>query len=300
MGLAVGSFGFLVSWAAIRGIATSPGSATIYGGFFAPIALLVFATASIGAERNARRLLWAVLAGLGVATAILTGTRSFILAIPAVLITIVLSLSGQQLRLPRLAAVIGVTVLGGGAVTLIAVAAGLDVELIADRWSLLGSAIADPSRDMSVAMRISQTDVAWRLFQSSPIFGIPSGLGVAYRSAGGVYATDTPVALFAGLGIAGFLAVLAMLAGWAALARTMSGPAGWPRAAMVGTIVAAVTFALILPIVEDKGVGFSFVLIGAPALRVAILRHPVGRNGQAPREKGVDGARQAWLREGDA
>ena len=40
---------------------------------------------------------------------------------------------------------------------------------------------------------------------------------------------------------------------------------------MIGCLIAAVSFSLILPIVEDKGIGFSFVLIGAPVVRAMVL-----------------------------
>jgi hypothetical protein len=128
--------------------------------------------------------------------------------------------------------------------------------------------------DASLAGRVAQTAAAWQLFLSSPIFGLPTGLGSAFV---GDYASDTPLALLAGFGLVGVAAVLAMLLGWIGLVLRRPVGVNWPRATMIGMIVAGVTFASILPIVQDKGLGFAFLLVGAPLLRTLVRSESAGR-----------------------
>ena len=151
---------------------------------------------------------------------------------------------------------------------------GLDVESIVGRWSLLVSAIGDPSGDASLAMRAVQTDTTWRLFLSSPIFGVATGLPSAVGS--GDYVSDTPIALLAGYGLVGLAAVLSFMLGWIGVVRRRLG-VKWPRATMIGMLVAAVTYSLILPIVQDKGLGFAFLLVGAPVIRTLLESNADGR-----------------------
>jgi len=143
---------------------------------------------------------------------------------------------------------------------------GLNVQSIVDRWSLVASAMGDPAGDASLAMRAAQTDTTWHLFLSSPIFGVATGLPSV---ASGGYVSDTPIALLAGYGLAGLAAVLAFMLGWIGLVWRGLG-AKWPRATMIGMLVAVVTYSLILPIVQDKGLGFAFLLAGAPVIRTLL------------------------------
>jgi hypothetical protein len=46
---------------------------------------------------------------------------------------------------------------------------------------------------------------------------------------------------------------------------------------MIGMLLAAVTFSFILPIVQDKGLGFAFLLVGAPVIRTLLESDAVGR-----------------------
>ena len=46
---------------------------------------------------------------------------------------------------------------------------------------------------------------------------------------------------------------------------------------MIGMLVAAVTYSLILPIVQDKGLGFAFILVGALMIRTLLEPAAAGR-----------------------
>lgn len=275
IGLTAGSAAFLVSWTVRRGIVIDPSGTTAFGGFFMPIALLILSAVCLMDGRLLGRPSWSALAGLAAATAIVTGTRSFVLEIPAVVVAIAITGSKVSSRVRRV--VLGLAVVGasGALLALLAISlAGIDAQSIIGRWSMLISAIGDPMGDASLAGWAAQTAEAWRLFLSSPIFGVPTGLGSAFV---GDYASDTPLALFAGLGLVGVAAVLAMLLGWIGLVLRRPFGAKWLRAAMIGMLVAGVTFASILPIVQDKGLGFAFLLVGAPLLRTLMGSNPADR-----------------------
>ena len=266
-GLAFGSAAFLLSWSIRRGILVDQSATIIFGGFFMPVALLILSAVCFTEDRLSRRPLWLVLAGLAAATAIVTGTRSFLLEIPAVLVAVVITGPTVSLRIRRVVLVATVVAISGALLASLTVAViGLNVQSIVDRWSLVASAMGDPAGDASLAMRAAQTDTTWHLFLSSPIFGVATGLPSV---ASGGYVSDTPIALLAGYGLAGLAAVLAFMLGWIGLVWRGLG-AKWPRATMIGMLVAVVTYSLILPIVQDKGLGFAFLLAGAPVIRTLL------------------------------
>jgi hypothetical protein len=270
-GLAFGSVAFLLSWAIRRAILVDQSGTTIFGGFFMPVALLILSAVCLSEDRLQRRPLWVVLMGLAAATVIVTGTRSFLLEIPAVLAAVAISGATAGSRIRRVILVTAMAVITGLFVTFVIVAVlGFDVQSIAGRWSLLMSAIGDPAGDASLASRAAQTDVTWRLFLSSPIFGVASGLS------SGDYISDTPIALLAGYGLVGLAAVVAFMLGWIGLLRRSMGPK-WPRATIIGMVVAAGTYSLILPIFQDKGLGFAFLLVGGPLIRTLLESDANGR-----------------------
>jgi O-antigen ligase len=275
-GLASGSAAFLLSWSIRRNIFVGQSDTIIFGGFFMPVALLILSVVCLTEDRSQRRLLWLALAGLAAATAIVTGTRSFLLEIPAVLTAVAITGATASSRMRRVVLVPAVVVISGALLTFVMVAvAGFDVQSIADRWSLLTSAIGDPGGDASLAGRAVETATAWRLFLSSPIFGVATGLGSALTS--GDPAGDTPIALLAGYGLVGFAAVVAFMLGWIGLVARRRPGTKWPRTTMIGMLIAAVTFSFILPIVQDKGVGFAFLLVGAPLIRTLLEADADGR-----------------------
>jgi hypothetical protein len=265
VGLALGSTGFLLSWIVRRGITADVGLATIFGGFFMPVSLLILATVCLASGKSAQRTIWVLLAGLAASAALVTGTRSFFLAIPALLIAVVLATPASGSRILRVAGAAAAVVTAGGLIgVLLTFGLSLNVGAVLDRWSILLPALADPTGDASLAERIAQTGTAWELFLSSPVFGIGTGLGAASAAAGAPYSSDTPLALFASLGLVGFLAVIASLGGWLGTVVTRPTTLVWPRATMIGALTAAVTFSFIGAIPTDKGVGFTFLLLGAP------------------------------------
>lgn len=273
LGLTLGSLGYLASWAARRGIVAAVGPVTTFGGFSMPVALLVLAGVSLIATGSDRRALWALLAGVAVGTMVLTGTRSFLLVAPAVLAAVAWSTPSGAARVRRLISAIAVVATAAVLVISVGVAVGgLDFATIAGRWSLVASAVADPAADQSIAMRIAQTDVALRLFVANPLFGVASGLGTAYIALGNSYTSDTPLALLADLGLVGVGALSAFLTGWILLVRPrpVVKQNAWPRWAVIGMILAAVSLMFIGPIVQDKGLGFSFLLLGAPLIRTRV------------------------------
>jgi len=273
LGLALGSLGYLASWAARRGILADVGPITAFGAFSMPVALLVLAGVSLIATGSGKRGLWALLAGFALGTMILTGTRSFLLVAPAVLAAVAWSTPSGAARVRRLIGAIAVVATATVLVISVGVAVGgLDFATVAGRWSLVTSAIADPAADQSIAMRIAQTDVAVRLFAANPLFGVATGLGTAYTAAGNSYTSDTPVALLADFGLVGVGAVLAVLTGWLSIARPkpIVEQNAWPRSAVIGMVLAALSLALIGPVVQDKGLGFSFLVLGAPLIRTRI------------------------------
>jgi hypothetical protein len=77
--------------------------------------------------------------------------------------------------------------------------------------------------------------------------------------------------------VVGATAVTLVTLGWTRLVRRGEGTEMWPRAAMIGMLIAAVTFALILPVVQDKGLSFAFILLGAPVVRTLVEREPRSR-----------------------
>jgi hypothetical protein len=267
-GLTIGSSAFLLSWSIRRDIFADQTTTTVFGGFFMPVALLILAAVSLTEDRLPRRPMWLGLAGLAAATVIITGTRSFLLEVPAVLVAVFITGSTSSSRTRRIVLVPAMILLSGVVLALvIVVSTGFDTQPIADRWSLLVSAVSDPTGDMSLASRAAQTDTAWHLFLSSPLFGGAISLG-GYSVAG--YIGDTPIALLAGHGIIGLAAVLALMLGWVRLAFRQRSGIKWPRTTVIGMLLAVLTFAFILPIVEDKGLAFAFILIGAPLIRTLL------------------------------
>jgi hypothetical protein len=280
-GLAFGSAAFLLSWSIRRDIFAGQSGAIVFGGFFMPVALLILSAVCLAEDRLHRRPLWLALAGLAAATAIVTGTRSFLLEIPAVLAAVAITGPTASSRARRLVLVPAVVVMSGALLTFVIITLmGFDAQSIADRWSLLVSAIGNPLSDASLTMRAAQTENAWRLFQSSPIFGVAAGLPSTL--ANGDPAGDTPIALLAGYGLVGLAAVLAFMLGWIGLVWRRLG-VSWPRATVIGMLVAAVTYSLILPIVQDKGLGFSFLLVGAIAIRALLESDADGPDPEAGR-----------------
>ncbi len=91
-------------------------------------------------------------------------------------------------------------------------------------------------------------------------------------ASGAQYASDTPLAMFAGTGIVGAMAMFIVALGWARLVRIRVGTEIWPRASMLGMLTATFTLALILPVVEDKGLSLAFILLGAPVVRTLLER----------------------------
>jgi O-antigen ligase len=281
-GLALGCAAFLLSWSIRRDIFVGQSGTIIFGGFFMPVALLILSVVCLTEDRVHRRPLWLALAGLAAATAIVTGTRSFLLEIPAVLVAVAITGPTASSRIRRVVLVPAVVVASGAVLTFaIVTVLGFDVQSIAGRWSLLISAVSDPSSDVSLTSRAAQTDNAWRLFQSSPIFGLATGLPTTL--ANGDPAGDTPIALLADYGLVGLTAVLALLAGWIGLVFRRPQEPRWPAATMIGMLVAAVTYSLILPIVQDKGLGFAFILVGALVIRTLLEPERAGREATAGR-----------------
>lgn len=282
-GLALGSVAFLLSWSIRRAILVDQSTTTIFGGFFMPVALLILSVVCMSEDRLHRRPIWVMLMGLATATVIITGTRSFLLEIPAVLAAVAISGATASSRIRRVILVATTAVITGLLVTFVIVAViGFDMQSIAGRWSLLLSAIGDPAGDASLASRAAQTDTAWRLFLSSPIFGVANGLTAA--TAGGDTAGDTPIALLAGYGLVGLAVVVALMLGWIGLALRRPLGAKWPRATMIGMLMAAVTFSFILPIVQDKGLAFAFLLVGAPVIRTLLESDGGGRRAVVARD----------------
>jgi hypothetical protein len=280
--LAFGSVAFLLSWSIRRAILVDQSGTTIFGGFFMPVALLILSAVCLSEDRLQRRPLWVALMGLAAATVIVTGTRSFLLEIPAVLAAVAISGATASSRIRRVILVTAMAVITGLFVTFVIVAViGFDLQSIAGRWSLLMSAIGDPAGDASLAGRAAQTETAWRLFLSSPIFGVANGLGGTM--AGGGTAGDTPIALLAGYGLVGLAVVVALMLAWIGLVLRRPLGAKWPRATMIGMLLAAVTFSLILPIVQDKGLGFAFLLVGAPVIRTLLESDAGGRQAEVGR-----------------
>jgi len=263
IGLALGSVAFLLSWSIRRAILVDQSGTTIFR----------WVLHACGPPPTVRRMslrrpvaqatVLVALMGLAAATVIVTGTRSFLLEIPAVLAAVAISGATASSRIRRVILVTAMAVITGLLVTFVIVAViGFDMQSIAGRWSLLMSAIGDPAGDASLAGRAAQTETAWRLFLSSPIFGVANGLGGV--TAGGDIAGDTPIALLASFGLVGLAAVVALMLGWIGLVLRRPLGAKWPRATMIGMLLAAVTFSFILPIVQDKGLGFRIPSRGCP------------------------------------
>jgi hypothetical protein len=131
--------------------------------------------------------------------------------------------------------------------------------------------LTSPGRDGSIRERVTQYDVAWQLFGSSPLVGV--GLGHAFewtRIDGTVrrdFTADTPLVVPAKLGILGLSWLAAFVAAWVIFVRRhvrILGPtlaalalAGW------GGILLALAWSGAA--VEDKGFSFALMMLLALA-----------------------------------
>ncbi len=164
VGLTLGSLSWLLSWSIRRGIFEDVGAASVFGSGSLPIALLILAAVSMAVGRTANRPLWGLIAGIAASSMILSGTRSFILELPAALAAVVMAAPTAASRVPR-AVLVGTGVaLSAGVVAVLLASSGFDLGLVANRWSLLASAIIDPAADQSLALRLAQTEASQRLF----------------------------------------------------------------------------------------------------------------------------------------
>lgn len=271
-GLAAGTLLYGLSWAARRGFIEDFGSATAFAGLTMPIALLIVASVNVGEGRRAQRIVWATLGATALAVMAASGTRSFVLAAPAVFSAVVAASGGFWARSGRLA--VALVAIATPLLILAAVLPGGIAQTLLDRWLLLPAAVGDPLADLSLASRLEQTEATWRIFAANPGFGSPLGINAGLADSTADYVGDTPFTLLAGFGLVGGLAAVALLLGWLATVvdRHPASPNAWARPAMIGILVAAATYSLILPIVGDKGLGFAIILVGAPLLASLGLR----------------------------
>jgi O-antigen ligase len=252
------------------------------------LASALFVTASAFAFRSDRRIPWAILAGLLLASLLLVGTRSRIpfIAVPIVLAVISGGTRWRTYLLPLAATGLATALFFGVGTAALSIASTsgdapathpplVDVGELGKRIGSVGTLVRHPARDPSFQERIAQTRAAWDVFLASPIAGTGPGHKIQWISSTGQqksgYYLDTPVMELAKFGLVGLALGLAWVV---AFARFIGDGLRVARASP--EVLALIGYSIILlyslplsPPTQNKGTAFSLIFLIALGLQVA-------------------------------
>ena len=153
----------------------------------------------------------------------------------------------------------------------------------ANLFERLGEFLTSPQRDGSIRERVTQYDVAWRLFTSSPLLGVGLGHPFEWTRIDGTvrrdFTADTPLVVPAKLGIGGVVWLVILARAWWIFVRQQRRARGPTLAGLALAGWGAILIALLWSgaAVEDKG--FSFALMLLLALAFVELEEPEGGAG---------------------
>jgi hypothetical protein len=250
----------------------------------------LFVTASAFAIRSDRRIPWAILAGLLLASFLLIGTRS---RIPFIAVPILLALISDRARwrtflLPVAAIGLATAVFfwaGAAALSMASSSSAdpatrppVDVGELEERVGAVGDLVRHPTRDASFQERVAQTKAAWDVFLASPVVGTGPGYEIEWTNVSGQqesgYYLDTPVMELAKFGLVGL--VLGTV--WVVAFARFIGD-GLRRARASPEVLALIGYSIILvysvplsPPTHDKGTAFGLIFLMALGLQL-LRRH---------------------------
>jgi hypothetical protein len=247
----------------------------------------LFATASAFALRSDRRLGWAALAGILLASFLLLGTRS---RLPFVALPILLAVMSGRARwrdqLPSLLVIgLSTAVFFSAATLALNLASGgesgpttpppVNAGELGDRIGSVGDLVRNPAGDPSFQERVAQTKAAWNVFVTNPILGTGPGYEISWTNFIGQqesgYYLDTPMMEVAKFGIVGLALGLVWIAAFALFVRD-----GYSGARESPEVLALIGFSAILvyslplsPPTHDKGTALALTFLIALVLRAS-------------------------------
>jgi O-antigen ligase len=274
VGGTLGALAFTVTWLTNRGIADLSFVPIGLPTMLLPAAVFAFAMSVFLEGRS--RLVWLALGAVVLAMMVATGTRTslVLLAAPfAITFGGRRQLTRRSLRLlvaVPLVAVIGVAV----AVGVIGVTGG-DRGVLADRIEQI-STTGEGVADRSYLDRVSQTEAAWALFRSAPLFGVGPGVPIEWTDSLGRPKSspivDSPASFLTKFGVVGLVAVGFLVAGYVSTLHRIRIRAGRRTVAQYALIGFGAVFAcmsLLVNTFEDKGLSIGLALLLALAAREA-------------------------------
>jgi hypothetical protein len=277
----ISGLAFATYWLEQRHIAQLPFARFALSSFLFPGALFAFAIAA-SLHRQERRIRWLVLAAGVFSLLIITGTRSTLLL---VLVPIVGAFGARRDLTSRfvkmvVVAPIALLLAGAGAYGVVS-ATHASTSMISKRISILKH--TGTSSDASYTDRQAQAHAAERVFSDEFLLGAGPGTYFDWTVTNGekrsAFILDTPLDLPAKFGLAGILAVLAVLLGYASFLRSAF-RTRHPRTetlALVGYLALAVANATLTNVLEDKGLSLGLLLLLALVFQTSDPPRPPDR-----------------------
>jgi hypothetical protein len=270
----VGAFAFAVEWLTRRGIAHLPISRIAAATLFVPAALFSYAMSSV-LQRSARRTHWLLVAGGVFALVIVTSNRST-LALVVVPLAIAFGarrqLTPRAVRLLVLAPLAGVVALALALSVIVTI--GTDPTVLEKRLEIFHST-GNAEKDASYKDRLTETRVAWDTFKANPVAGAGPGTQFEWKPEGlplrSSSILDTPATFPAKFGLLGFAAALLVVANYWFFIRSLGlrGPPTVAGLALAGYLAVTAVLAVLENPLEDKGLSFGLILLLALVFREA-------------------------------
>ena len=280
----IATLSFATYWLEQRHIAQLPFSRFALSSFFLPAALFSYSIAASLCGRR-RRVRWLALAVGVFSLALVTGSRSTLLLVLVPIVIVFGARRDLSTRFVKMVVVAPIALLLIGAAAYgVASATHASTSMISKRISILKD--TGTSSDASYTDRHAQARAAERVFSGAVVLGAGPGTYFDWTVTDGgqrsAFILDTPLDLPAKFGLAGILAVVAVVLGYASFLRSAF-RTRHPRTetlALVGYLVLAVADAFLTNVLEDKGLSLGLLLLLALVFRTSDPPGPPDRQHQ--------------------